>query len=323
MGAGCTAPAEGDRVSLLQAARDRIPPGLKRRLRRLAPGWAAGRRLSAALPDLVCVDVGASYFAHTKWRVFLESPRTRWIAVEPNEANLGYLARWQWPCHVAACATGLSQHGGEQTLYVTNIDSGSSLLEPSIPPAMQHRIRDVSYYFPVTKKRISTITLSEAIGDARGPVFVKLDTQGTELSILLGASPLLRNHRIVGVELESTLLAQPTMKGSGRFWEACQAMEGLGYELLHIAPLSGLSSRGRRRGGQTYLNECDAVFAVRPDLAAELPVASRVALVAFYFANRFYEEALGWLERDAAVRDSLAAQGCDVTGLRKALGDLL
>lgn len=305
-------------MSLVQ----RVPPPVRRYLKRFTRGGRLARLLSPHLPEAICVDVGASYYPHSKWRLFLESPQTRWIAVEPNAANLGYLEAWPWRCAVSACTTGLSRDGGPQTLYVTNVDSGSSLLEPVIPASLAHRVTNRDYFFPLRTQRIETLSLAQVIPADAGaaPVLVKLDTQGTELDILAGAESLLKERRVVGVDLEATLLAEPVMKGGGKFWEACRYLEDLGFELLHIKPIYGPSRLGLARPrGHTYLNECDAVFALRSDVAQGLPVEGRAAMLALYLCNDFFEEALGLLERDEALRHCLAQRGADLGRLAAAI----
>ncbi len=305
-------------MSLGLAVRRLIPQSFKNFLRQGTLPWRVSRLLSPYLPAAVCVDVGASYYPHGKWLAFLNAPKTQWLAVEPNEANIGYIKSWGWPSQVSACTTGLSREGGTQTLYVTNVDTGSSLLPPEILASMKHRVTNLDYFFPVTERRIDTLTLVQALGglSATAPVFVKLDTQGTELSILQGAQALLDARRIVGIEMESTLLAQPVMKGSGKFWQACKYLEQQGFELLHIKPIPAVGRSGPVRAGRnTYLNECDAVFALRPDVAVALAVEYRVSLLAFYLTNLFYEEALSLLERDAEVAGFLRTQGCSVDAL--------
>jgi FkbM family methyltransferase len=306
-------------MNLSWAVRRLVPEAIKNLVRQRRPGWRLSKLLSPFLPDTVCVDVGASYYPHIKWQAFLNAPRTQWLAVEPNESNIGYIKSWAWSSQVSSCTTGLSRDGGTQTLYVTNVDSGSSLLPPEIPPSMQHRVSNLDYYFPLTECRIETLTLVQAQAglSSTAPVFVKLDTQGTELSILQGAQILFDTQRIVGIEMESTLLAQPVMKGSGKFWEACEYLESQGFELLHIQPIHALPRRPRRSKAlqYTYLNECDAVFALRPDVVAELAVEYRVGLLAFYVTNLFYEEALSLLERDVEAAAFLHNQGCSVNKL--------
>ena len=199
-----------------------LPSSLRTLLRKRKVSWRVAIALGKGLPKTLCVDVGASYYPHTKWLVFLNAPKTQWLAVEPNEANIGYVTSWEWPCHIEKCTTGLSREGGKQILYVTNTDTGSSLLPPEIPEGMRHRITNLDYFFPVKEREIETITLVQAVArhPVEIPIMVKLDTQGTELSILMGASQLFESKRIIGIEIESTLLATPLMKGSGMFWQA-------------------------------------------------------------------------------------------------------
>jgi FkbM family methyltransferase len=302
-------------MSLGLALRRMIPQTVKNFLRRRTLLWRVSRLLSRHLPTAVCVDVGASYYPHGKWLLFLNAPRTQWLAVEPNEANIGYVKSWPWPSQVSACTTGLSHEGGTQTLYVTHVDTGSSLLPPEIPASMKHRVTNLDYFFPVTERRIETLTLVQALAglSATAPVFVKLDTQGTELSILQGAQTLFDARRIVGIEMESTMLAQPVMKGSGKFWQACEYMERQGFELLHVKPIHAPRRSGRSRPRlHTFLNECDAVFALRLDVVAELPVEYRISLLAFYLTNLFCEEALTLLEVDVEAAGFLRSRGCGV-----------
>ncbi len=299
-----------------------LPRSFRTLLRKRKLPWRLATALSGGLPNTLCVDVGASYYPHTKWLVFLNSARTQWLAVEPNTVNMDYAKSWTWPCQIDLCATGLSREGGKQILYVTNVDSGSSLLPPEISEGMRHRVSDLDYFFPVVEKEIETMTLAEAVAKypVDAPIIVKLDTQGTELSILMGASNLFANHRIVGIEMESTLLATPIMKGSGRFWQACEFLEAQGFELLHIKTISASARTGRvRHGTNTYLNECDAVFAVRPDIAAILSAEHRVALFGFYLTYQFYEEGLSLLERDVTVRKYLEGRGVSTEKLKSEL----
>lgn len=256
--------------------------------------------VSPYLAECTCVDVGASYYPHSKWQFFLHSPNTLWIAVEPNEKNIAYIKSWSWPSKVKTITTGLSQFGGLQTLYVTNVDSGSSLLEPVVKEGMSHRVKGkaLDYFFPLQKFEIDTFTLLDVVENASAPFFVKLDTQGTELSILEGAHKLFEDRKILGIEMESTLLAQPIMNGSKKFWEACQYLEAVGFELLDINPIRAPSSKP---DSKRYLNECDAVFALRRDVASSLPVNFRVCLFAFYLTNCLYEEAYLLLTEDSEV----------------------
>ena len=73
-------------MDLIRRAKALIPASLKRHLRREA---ALENALAPFLPEVVCIDVGASYYPHPAWRVFLASGRARWVAVEPNDLDVG------------------------------------------------------------------------------------------------------------------------------------------------------------------------------------------------------------------------------------------
>jgi FkbM family methyltransferase len=309
-------------VSLVNSLRDLVPRPLRQRLKKYILRDRLADLIASHLPSCICIDVGASYYPHGKWKLFLASAQTTWIAVEPNDENIGYVKTWPWPSTVRAVNIGLSREGGKKTLFKTNTDSGSSLLEPVINDAMRHRVgkKDLDYYFPMRKLEIDTTTLCSVVAtdSNQSPMFIKLDTQGTELSILQGAAELFEKNRIVGIEMESTLLANPIMKGSGKFWEAAKYLEELGFELLEIVPIcaqSGLDIAAPR--GKRYLNECDAIFAIRRDIAKMLPINYRIALFTFYLTNKFYEESLSLLADDACIRDYFENKHVDVINLRK------
>lgn len=281
------------------------------------------QNLQHALPEVTCVDVGASYYPHTSWWLFLDSPSTHWIAVEPNAQNLKYLATWPWQASVEAVTSGLSENGGRQTLYVTNIDSGSSLLRPSIPPAMQQRAGTDTrnYYFPVREVEIETMTLAEVVaGCSSNPKFVKLDTQGSELSILRSLVTSSTDHRVVGVEIECSLLAAPYYEKSPRLWEVSMYMEDHGFELiqLDVFPRSNCVAK-ISNSPRNLVNECDAVFALRPDVVQTQPVESRASLFGFYVTSCLYAEAVRSLKNDDELSAYLSARGCNVTALRSEL----
>lgn len=54
---------------------------IKRRLEKI---------LVTVLPQMNVIDIGASYFPHGKWKLFMKSKKINWYAVDPNEHNLHY-----------------------------------------------------------------------------------------------------------------------------------------------------------------------------------------------------------------------------------------
>lgn len=302
-----------------------LPAGFKRTVKGLRKKDNVEDLIASILPPTVCVDVGASYYPHGQWLVFLKSVNTSWIAVEPNEHNLGYAKNWTYRCKLSVCNTGLSQEGGEQVLYVTNVDSGSSLLEPVIPASGEHRVKK-EYFFPFKKVPIQTITLLDVVKSERSnsPIFVKLDTQGTELSILKGSESLFSTHRVLGIEMESTMLAEPYMQGSGKFWQASEYLEKHGFELLQIKPIYSPSLlKGSGAKTKNFLNECDAVFVLRKDVVEKLGVEYKMCLFAFYITYSFYEEAFGFLSNDNDLINYLTSKGLSIKKIKSLLLSLI
>jgi FkbM family methyltransferase len=300
-----------------------IPKLIKLRLNGFYSKYKISSIIAEFLPEMICVDIGASYYPHHNWLIFLNSEKVRWLAVDPIKENLTYTNQWNWPSKIYTCTSGLSRNGGVQKLFVTNVDSGSSLLPPDINKSMKHRILDKGYYFPVTKKNVKTLTLKQVLKSVLikdAPIFIKLDTQGTELSILQGSEDFFGKYSIVGIETETTMLAQPIYKGSGKFWQMCRYLEKKGFELLDVKlNYANHNSVRFNRKRNSYLNECDAIFALRRDIAARLSVNHRIGLLAFYVTNFLYHEALSLLNDDEVMREVLRKKGCKTDELSSLL----
>lgn len=307
---------------------DSLPRRALGRAGRAVAGWSPGARrtrraselLAPHLPEILVVDVGASYFPHERWQTLLRAPRCHWLLVDPNVESLGYVDHWGHPSTAEALCAGIAPTSGTYTLYETAVDTGSSLLKPALSTSMARRYGPAgqSYFFPVHESSVECVSLAEVLGrfPADMPVAVKLDTQGTELSILESVMSALRT-RIVLVESEATLLAEPVYRDSGRYWEMQSLLEGVGYELAHMDVIYRRPSRGARHASQMP-HECDAAFTLRPDVAASLSAAHRLCLLAAYIDYRLADEALLLLED----RDVLTVLGSDGPILRELLQPL-
>ena len=254
-------------------------------------------KLDSLIPELVpkilCVDVGASYYAHPAWGPLQRSAQTTWLAVDPNASNLGYVRSWPWPSKVIPISEALTKEGGSATLYVTNIDSGSSLLAPIIHPSMEHRT-DQNYFFPLKEVQLETQSLEKILNKYEGmPIALKLDTQGSEFDIISGLSEKLIRDRIICIELETTLLANPYYQNSGRFYDVMRYLEALGFELASLDPIaSRYPLAGRKLSSRNVLVECDALFIKRPDIIQDFSYEYQLAVLAIYLTYRFYGEAI-------------------------------
>lgn len=247
------------------------------------------------LPKVTCIDIGASYYPHPSWEIFRCSPQTEWIACDPCQDNLNYLQNWRWPCSISMIPMGFSREGGQKTLYITAVDSGSSLLPPDIPEWKKHRV-DMEYFFPTQEKIINTLTLTDLIHKQKAennPLLIKLDTQGTELSILQGLDLNVLQQNLIAVEIEVTLQNMPVMKGGAAFYEVQKFFEDNGFELAYFKPIEGILPKfNPHLQGRSILNECDAVFMMRPDIAAQKGSKHQLVLLGVYIAYQLYGEAL-------------------------------
>lgn len=251
------------------------------------------------LPKVTCIDIGASYYPHPGWEIFRCSPQTEWIACDPCQDNLNYLENWHWPCSISIIPMGFSREGGQKTLYITAVDSGSSLLPPNIPEWKKHRI-SMEYFFPLREQQIDTLTLTDLIQQQRAennPLMIKLDTQGTELSILQGLDLNILRQNLIAVEIEVTLQNMPVMKGAA-FYEVQKFFEDNGFELACFKPIEGILPKfNPHLQGRSILNECDAVFMMRPDIAAQKGSKHQLVLLGVYIAYQLYGEALHLTEQ--------------------------
>lgn len=217
--------------------------------------------------DPICtfIDVGASYFYNQHWIIPTQLPKSTMIQVDPNPENLEYVDRQKIIARVIQVPFGLSRSGGAQKLYVTNIDSGSSVFEPKIPPDLQPRLskKIESYLYPLKEVEIQTKKLLDIIPDSlvNQPIALKLDTQGSEHEIIQGAEILFKTKQIVSIEVEASLLRKPFSEGGTKFCELQPYLEKFGYELVDMRlNFTHGPSKPSEFSELGILNECDALF---------------------------------------------------------------
>jgi FkbM family methyltransferase len=216
-------------------------------------------------PRGLFIDIGASYFFNQNWIVATRLKSSKFYLVDPNEKNLEYAKGDKVAASVVVYPVALSASGGVKDLFITNIDSGSTMYEPFISPNLAPRISDdiYGYFFPYKKVKVDTSRLGDLIRDEDidRPIVLKIDAQGAEHDILLGASDLLTNKKIVAIELEASLLSHPFSVGGTKLSNVQHYLESLGYELVALKPIY---SHGPKKPKSIekfgYLSECDALF---------------------------------------------------------------
>ncbi|MDB3967755.1 FkbM family methyltransferase [Flavobacteriaceae bacterium] len=239
------------------------------------------------------IDIGASYFSHGKWKLFMRSKKTNWYAVDPNENNLGYVDNWIWDCKIKKIAIAISNKSEKTSFYITNEDSGSSILKPHFNENIEHR-SSKDYFFPYKKIQLDTVAINEVIEKKlitpELPTIMKLDTQGTEFNIIQSLEQkYLKN--IICFELESNLHAEPAYENSSHISEVFKFFNENGYELMDIDIMRSQKKTTKNKiNSKNIPNECDLIFIKKSSLLRYDSTESILAALGVYFCYGLYEE---------------------------------
>lgn len=233
-------------------------------LRQMALAWNKilnfGRRRKTT--NLSLVDIGASYFLHKPWIPLIISQSAKLIAVDPNSENLNYLDTLK-SAKIEKLGVALASEEGTRVLYVTNVDSGSSIFPPK--PSREDLLRSPgleSYLFPVRDVPIEVTTLDKVLESKSDYYALKIDTQGAELEILSGAKEALKNRKILSVELEVSLLTSPIMAGTPDLASILKFLTSHDLELIWLRPTTPFRNNFKNQRRQT---EADALFVLRKE----------------------------------------------------------
>jgi len=181
--------------------------------------------------DLV-IDVGANDggYARTLRRLGYEN---RIISFEPLSAPFARLSaaaqgdtRWE----VVRSAVGDDE--GEIVIHVAGNDGASS----SALPMLDTHVAAAPTAAYVGEETVPLHRLDGLVGDrVQGRrCFLKLDVQGFEGAVLDGATDLLSQGHVVGVQTEMSLV--PLYEGSLLWRETVDRMSAAGYELASLVP---------------------------------------------------------------------------------------
>ena len=201
------------------------------------------------------LDVGAhlGHFTHSVRQVFPDCVPT---LIEPNPH-----------CLPALAATGhevlgfaASCENGEAELFLTREwlqSTGTSLYRENT-----HFFRDeVLVRTPVPKRRLDDVLAGRRFD------FVKIDTQGAELDVLLGGQEVLRQADYILIEVSLVEYNQ----GGARAEEVFAALGALGFRSAEVAEFHRL--RGVQNGGLLQLDFLFEREVARPSQALRAPIA--------------------------------------------------
>lgn len=217
--------------------------------------------------DFKLVDIGARGGAMPQLVVL--APFSHYFACEPNsdEAErltsvMRELAPWR---EITVIPEAIASQEGQATLYVATQPGLSSLLRPNFK--IIRRYYNNGGYDICREISVSTVTLDHAaekygFTDA---CFVKLDTQGTELDIVLSGAKLLRRATLgVYVEVEF----HPFYCGQPLFSDIDACLRDYGFSLFDLQRT--LLRRARHRDdiySRRQVVWADALYLREPDEA--------------------------------------------------------
>jgi FkbM family methyltransferase len=148
------------------------------------------------------IDVGARGGISPRWDRFHSLLDVMGFEPDPSECERLNKQRWPYEAKFAPQALG-ARDGEHATLYITKARGCSSLLKPNMDLVLQFPSgpdMEITAQLPLVLSRMDTICANWR------PDVLKVDTQGTELSILQGAGDLL--DTVTAVELEVEFLHQ-------------------------------------------------------------------------------------------------------------------
>lgn len=224
---------------------------LRNRLRRLGfdivryphPG-SLGAHLRQLLPRLGidCVlDAGAHTGEYGRFLRHVVGYRGRIVSFEPQLASFEALQATsagdpKWSAHRLA----LGDRDGEEELRITRGTVFSSFLSPS--DYAHERFGEgveVDHTETVPVRKLDgvleeTCELAGLEDEASGGIFLKIDVQGTERSVLRGARGCL--PRLAALQIETAL--RPTYDGAPTLWQLLPELEQHCFRLTGLFPVS-------------------------------------------------------------------------------------
>lgn len=291
-------------------------------------------RLIRALPgdfSLTLADVGSAGGLNRRWKPF--RPVLSAVLFDPRErAASGALGRGM--TRVLPVALGAAR--SEATLYVTALPNMSSLLKPE-RDLERWRKKDRHAQVTATEPLALDSLDSLAAADGFEVHVLKIDTQGSELDVLKGATGVLARSAIAA-EVEVSFFSR--YEGQALFADIQAFMNDHGFELIDLHRLKRYRARnplgvgnvglgaGQRAGRIAY---GDAIFLRRePEIRARARgdggtslLRALVALVAYGkpdLAARLFGEARDTL--DAAVAGRVESALRSLGSVRFGIGRL-
>jgi FkbM family methyltransferase len=192
---------------------------------------ALSELLSRLDRDLFLVDVGARWGAHEQWKAL--TPRAKVLCFEPDQEEAARLTAQDEPnityLPIALGAT----DGSVATLHMTSQPACSSLYAP-VEALYRHypALADIKPTRTVALplRSLDAVLYEHAIEHVDA---IKLDTQGSELDILRGATTTLRTCAMIDIEVEFNAIYE----GQPLFCDVDRFMRDNGFVLWRLSDI--------------------------------------------------------------------------------------
>lgn len=241
---------------------------------------------------LVVIDVGARWGVFDSWSGFGSSLRVVAVDPDPDECDRLNADAPPW-CRYYPIALGASS--GTTELIITSEPACSSIYQPRAD--LVEHVPELHVIRPVRRTTVPIETTDDFLNREQlpPPHVLKLDTQGSELDVLMGAAQALETVDLIEVEVEFN----PLYEGQPLFPDVDRFVRTRGFELWRISPLvhygladqsgpgtrlqsffsdreeSAVSASGQLFWGQAYYLRSD--FGIGRDLPSR-PAAIRLAI---------------------------------------------
>lgn len=231
------------------------------------------------IPDIKIVDVGASPLGEPPWKRLHARGLADLVAFEPDALQFAALqAQGLERTTLLNEAVG---DGQEHDLHVCKLPGLTSLLKPD-PKVLEHFHGFGEWAEVVDTIRVATRRLDD-IPEVRGCHFLKMDVQGSELSILEAGREVLADCLVVQLEAQFV----PFYEDQPLFGDLDRLMRDAGFWLHKFTPLQSrvfkpLILNDDIYAGLSQILWTDAIYVRRFVDFAELPTESllRIALIA-------------------------------------------
>ena len=213
------------------------------------------------------IDIGARGGPHEIILPFLSLSKI--MSFEPDKTAATEIENKSWgDCKHIVEATVLGDRNGDLEFFITSNPAASSIFEPNLPVVERYKLKQ---NYPTGNSEILNCTTLDCLIDQKhnsednlGEI-IKIDTQGSELSILKGSESVLRSNTVaLFVEVEFI----PVYQNQPFFSEVEMYLRELGFSFYGFDSLHFRSKKLINKKNAPFMKErvywADAVFLKDP-----------------------------------------------------------